>query len=727
MATIWSEKIFLQCAFFMAATQCFLSVSGLGSFRGPNPLICQATSCKETGKSITQNLDWSVQPCQDFYKFACGNYMASNDIVVGEQKTDLKAQIREEIRIKLRDSIERITPADPEFLQKLSGYYYTCINEEKINKNSLEEFIKVTSKLGGWPVLTNSWHNSNFDWKQLMFNFRMAGLPYTMFVNVRYMPEITGMLGNVIHMDEAVLEIPPGVLVKGLRSKGIKAYFDFMVNIASLFGVDRKQGRSQLIDTLHFEIELAKISLELNQKRYSSQTAHRATIRDLSKQCPSIDWLDYLTRILGPTKPLNLDDTVIILVPGYISKFCALMKRTRSETLANYAFWKALFSLVDHLNSDIRHATDVFYSEYTGQPIAPKFPRWKECVNLVRENMHLAAGALFVREHFDRENKKYAEDIIKSIRQSFRDILQEVSWMSPSTKKAAILKLDEMDSLIGYPGELLIDERLDSFYKNLVISSKSLLLNGLNMNYFETKLQHLRLRHKFSELEWTYEFGDATSVNAAYRQQDNTFMILAGILQGKYLSAANSQYMNFANIGSVIGHEMMHAFDELGHQFDHNGKLCNWWDCVSQKIFMKKTQCFIDQYNALGISNNIPVDGALSVGENIADNVGVKLAYLAYERWQNEHGQEPGHLKSGDKRSTNLNSKQLFWLSYANTFCSSNQEQEGQKRIPPGIYAPERLRVNVPLANSVEFARDFGCPAGSLMNPTSKCDVWKKP
>ncbi|KAJ8664917.1 hypothetical protein QAD02_006579 [Eretmocerus hayati] len=681
--------------------------------------ICDTEVCKETAATLLRNMDKTVNPCDDFYQFACGNYMKSFAIPNDKMKVNPVSQLEDQIDFQLRKSILEVTKKDLAVFQKLKILYESCSDEESIERKGNKEFQKLIKSFGGWPVLEKSWSDSKFDWKKLMYDFQKAGFSSVFFINVEFVAHSDSRNREEIHLKATSTALHPGILSEGLKNSKVKRYFDFMIDLATILGADYQHALEDLIGSLKFEIELAKINHEfLRVNRYGSEN-HRMTIKELQTLCPSIPWLEYITKILPLKGKLSSSTTITTIPTNIIKSYCELFLKTPKRALANYAFFHISVDSLPYLNSQLRMLKlsyeDIFEKrkdQKRGQP------RWRTCIEEVKTLMPVAVGALYIRKHFDRQDKAEVTKLVSYIERSVRATFKEVQWMHQKDQMAALDKINAMVSVIGYPGELLEDSEINNFYKKLAVqSNKSFLKTILSLNLFNVKLYENRLAEPFNIFHWSGISGHAAKVEAMYILSHNVFYIMAGFLQGIFFNPRNPKYINFAGVGSTVGHEMMHAFDGCESHLNEPGKYYrNCWDPTTVRKFHEKTECLVSQYDKLARSKNLQVNGLGSLRENIADNAGVKHAYHAYNQWVKDYGSD-ARLFGMEEYSP----KKLFWLAYANNYCEWSKPG---MQLVYGNYAPPQLRVNGPLINMREFSQEFNCPVGSFMNPPRKCSVW---
>ncbi|KAF5272969.1 hypothetical protein FQA39_LY18770 [Lamprigera yunnana] len=333
--------------------------------------------------------------------------------------------------------------------------------------------------------------------------------------------------------------------------------------------------------------------------------------------------------------------------------------------------------------------------------------------------MPLVVKSLYVKKYFDTNTNEQIKELIQNVRDEFMNSLQTVKWLDEQTRLHAIAKLDALDIYVGYQEDLIDDKIMESYYKNveLKVDYTGYLNAVLSINAFNQDLVYKRLG-PFNKTLWAYELWDGTQADTYYLLFQNQLVVPTGFLQHMVFDGNRPHYMNYAIIGMAIGYEITRCFDDEGRKFDEDGKFNNWWSNQSLLHFKKRAECIEKQYQRYIIPEiNRNVNGKLSVGENIADNAGLALSYLAYLRWIKRNGAEnplPG---------LNYTANQLFWISFAQFMCSYNSKDFLRSYLSTK-HIPSRFRVIGTLSNSESFAKDFNCPLNSTMNPKIKCKVW---
>ncbi|KAE8748157.1 hypothetical protein FOCC_FOCC005160 [Frankliniella occidentalis] len=675
--------------------------------RGPGPTpkpnepanqdVCLTEGCIHAASYLLKTMDLDVDPCDDFYQYACGNFIRTTNIPDDKTSITTFSKINDDLTEQLRNVIEEpMTSSDPMSFGVAKKLYKACMNKTLVEERGLTPTKEILQKLGGWPVLEKDWSEEKFDWKEAVYKFRKEGFSVDYIFDFSINIDLKNSTSRVIDIDQASLGLSREYLHKGLEDKLVKEYYKYQVDIAVIFGADRAVAEKDMLDVVNFEINMANISLPNEQRRNSTKLYNPMKISELQERYPSIPWKEYMEKILPASITLSDSEVIIVDVPEYFSKLEKLLAMTPKRTIANYLLWRACSSTLSYLHDSVRDRQLKFYTALSGR--TERESRWKECVDLASGSMSLSIGSLYVRRYFKEDSKRAALEMVNNIRQEMYKVLKSVPWMDDATRQAALEKAYSMTNHIAYPDELLDNSKLDKFYEGLEVNEDMYLESILNLTKFGTDYSFNRLRQKVNKTEWISHGRPAI---------------------GAFFSSDRPRYMNYGAIGFVIGHEITHGFDDQGRQFDKDGNLVDWWAKEVQKSYLEKARCIIEQYgNYTAKEVSLKLNGINTQGENIADNGGIKQAYRAYNTWVEANGPEPR------LPGLPLNPRQLFWVSAASSWCSKYRPEALRVRITTGYHSPGEFRVRGPMSNQEDFAKDFNCPVASSMHPTKKCEVW---
>jgi len=687
---------------------------------GRDQELCLTPGCIGAANMILQNMNHSVDPCDDFYQFACGGF--EERVVIPDDRSSRSqfAIIGDDLLQQLRHILE----AEPEagesrVFTMAKNVYKACMDLDKIEATGLGPLKDMLREMGGWPVLEGQdWNEDSFDWIQTVYTFRQHGYSTDYLIDFSIVTDSKNSSWRVIDIDQASLGMSREYLINGLEDDDVTSYYNYMVSVAVLLGADRDTAAKELKESLEFEISLAHASQAREKRRNATRLYNPMRIDELHTLAPMVPWVDYINNIL--TKDLlqvEADERVIVDEPGYLKNLTALLPKVKKRTIANYMFWRVASASLGYFTEDARKIQLDYRKNITGTKT--QTPRWRVCTSTASGSFSSPLGNMYVSKHFNEGAKHAMEEMVKDIRVEFKRILNEIDWMDEETRSRALEKLRTMKEYIGYPEEILVEKNLEDLYSSLEVGSESHFLNGINLSVWGTNYAWKKLREKVDKTDWK-RHGAPAVVNAFYSSIENSIQFPAGILQGNFFGSDRPAYMNYGGIGWVIGHEITHGFDDQGRQYDSVGNLKNWWKDATKDRFLDRSNCIIWQYgNYTAKSVNKTLNGVNTQGENIADNGGIKEAYRAYNSWVGRHGEE-GRLPGLEGYSQH----QMFWISAANTWCSKYRNKALEKRIKTGVHSPGMFRVQGPFSNSQEFAQDFQCAPGSRMNPVKKCEVW---
>ncbi|XP_022344016.2 neprilysin-like [Crassostrea virginica] len=682
--------------------------------------ICLTEECVKASARLLRGMRRDIDPCDDFFEYACGSWNKINVIPEDRSGYNTFAKLRDDLQVILKDLLEQpVSNEEPKATQKAKHLYRSCVNESMIDERGLDPVTTFLEELGGWPVTytqSKQWEPSKFNFIELLVKLKLYN--NKIFVDQWVSADDKNSDVNIIQLDQPELGMPSrDYYLRGVEDENVQIYEKFAIDVAMMFGADEAQARKDMREMVELEIELANITIPQDQRRDGEELYNRMTIKELHDKIPEFDWLGYL-KLIFEKVDIDIPETeeIVVYAPEYLSNMVQLVKKADKRLLANYMIWRIMMNRVTNLPLKYRNVRTEYYKKIYGSDTERS--RWRDCISYVNDNMGNAVGRLFVKDHFDAGAKEVALNMIHDIRAAFYDLLEEVTWLDQKTRTVAIEKADEMAEKIGYPPFILNDTALDESYNAVNYSSDT---------YFENVLDNIRsiswsnskkLREPVDKTKWSTT---PVVVNAFYSSTKNQIMFPAGILQPPFYSKGYPRSLNYGGIGMVIGHEITHGFDDRGRQFDKSGNLKQWWDDDVIAKFKDQAKCIIEQYGNYTVPEvGINLNGVQTQGENIADNGGLKEAYRAYEKWENKQEREPDRLPG----LSNLSNKQLFFLNFAQVWCGTMRPEAVINRIRTTLHSPGKFRVIGTLQNMPEFAEVFNCPAESYMNPVKKCRIW---
>nr|XP_061811873.1 endothelin-converting enzyme 2-like isoform X1 [Nerophis lumbriciformis] len=673
--------------------------------------LCLSEACVTVASQMVEAMDRGADPCRDFYQFACGGWMRKNPLPDGRSRWSTFNSIWEQNQALLKHLLENATfNGTSEAEKKTQSYYLSCLNTQKIQELGAQPLVDLIAKVGGWN-LTGPWDKDNF-----MEVLKAVSGPYHAqpFFSVGVSTDPKNSNSNVIQVDQAGLFLPSRdyYLNKTANEKVLLAYLDYMVELGSLLGGSPASTPVQMRQLLDFETQLANITVPQDQRRDEEKIYHKVTIAELQALAPAVDWLDLLSSCLSPLE-LNDSEAVVLYAKEYLQQVSQLINKTDNSLLNNYMMWTLVQKNVASLDQRFENAQDKLLESLYGTKKSCT-PRWQTCIGNTDDTLGFALGALFVKATFDKHSKDIAEEMIEEIRAAFKRALERLDWMDDDTRRAAKEKADSIYDMIGFPEFILDPKELDDVYDGYEVSEESFFQNMLNFYNFSSRVMADQLRKTPNKDQWSMT---PPTVNAYYMPTKNGIVFPAGILQAPFYARDHPKALNFGGIGVVMGHELTHAFDDQGREYDKEGNLKPWWRNSSVDAFRQRTECMVEQYDSYAV-NSERVNGKQTLGENIADNGGLKAAYNAYQMWIRKNGEE--------KRlpAVNLTNEQLFFVGFAQVWCSVRTPESAHEGLVTDPHSPPRYRVIGTLSNSAEFSRHFGCPVGTPMNTGRRCEVW---
>uniref|UniRef100_A0A672UYU4 endothelin-converting enzyme 1 n=1 Tax=Strigops habroptila TaxID=2489341 RepID=A0A672UYU4_STRHB len=680
---------------------------GMPSLPDPSHSTCLTDACVRVASKILEALDVEADPCQDFYQYSCGGWIKRNPLPNGRSKWSTFNSIWDQNQAIMKHLLENTTfNSSSEAERKTQRYYLSCLKEQRIEELGSQPLVELIDKIGGWNI-TGSWNQTSF-----MEVLKMVSGTYraTPFFTVYVGPDSKSSNSNVIQVDQSGLFLPSRdyYLNKTANERVLAAYLEYMVELGTLLGGLPEPTRLQMQQVLDFETQLANITVPQAERRDDEKIYHKMSIAELQVLAPTIDWMDYLSYALAP---LELADTEPVVVYGdtYLQQVSDLINSTDRSVLNNYLIWNLVQKTASSLDQRFETAQERLLETLYGTRKSCT-PRWQTCISNTDDTLGFALGSLFVKATFDRDSK----EMISEIRAAFEVSLDQLDWMDEATRQAAKEKADAIYDMIGFPDFILDNKELDDVYDGYEVSEDSFFQNMLNFYNFSAKVMADQLRKPPNRDQWSMT---PQTVNAYYLPTKNGIVFPAGILQAPFYARNHPKALNFGGIGVVMGHELTHAFDDQGREYDKEGNLRPWWQNSSLEAFKNRTACITEQYSHYTVHRE-KVNGRQTLGENIADNGGLKAAYNAYKSWLQKNGEE--------KRlpALELTNHQLFFVGFAQVWCSIRTPESSHEGLVTDPHSPDKYRVIGTLSNSRDFVEHFGCPLGSPMNPGKHCEVW---
>jgi putative endopeptidase len=653
-------------------------------------------SIEDVSVSVERSLDRSADPCSDFYRFACGGWLDQVQLPADEnQWVRSFSVIHERNRELLQELIEgaAANPGNDPDRRKVGDFYGSCMDEAAVEKAGL-------SPVAPWLAKIDAARDRD---ALFVLSGELQTLNAAPFFDIEVFADLKDPNTTVAHLSQGGLGLPERdyYLATDAQKKALRAaYVTHVEKMLVISGLSGAAARKEAAAILAFETALARASRPVEQMRDVQKLHHRLDAAGLGKLASRLPWERYF-------KALSRDEVgaINVMTPEFFPALQRELGKTSIPTLKAYLRYQLLSSTAGLLDN----ATYGEYFDFEGRTLAGQQepqPRWKRCIAATEQAMGEAIGRLYVQERFAGDSKTIATRMIGQIADAFAASLPELAWMDEPTRQAALVKKGTLAWKIGFP-----DEPRD--YSKLAIARGSHFSNAVAARQFEAARQLSQVGKPVDRKEWSM---NAQTVNAGYNPLQNAFTYPAGILQPPFFHKDFPLAMNLGGMGFVMGHELTHGFDDQGSKFDSKGSMTDWWAPESVKGFEERTACIEKQYGAYEIEPGVKVNGKLTLGENIADNGGLKQAWNVLQQRQKERGEGP--------TVAGFSEDQLFFIAAAQVWCAEATKEAERLQVQTDPHSPSKFRVQGPMVNHPGFAGAFSCAAGTPMNPVAKCEVW---
>ena len=640
-------------------------------------------------------MDRSVDPCEDFYEYACGGWRQSNPIPADQSGWSVYAKLHQDNLAFLRRILESLPPgaSRTESEQRIGDYYAACMDVSALNRASDAPVL---------PMLARVRRVMRFGHLGSLIGDMHAGMGGHALFQFEAAQAFSDATKVIPYVEAGGLGLPDRDYYVENDERSQRMRSDYHAHIAKIFVLSGDAPAAAIRHAnavMRIETRLAKASLRRVDLRDPRKLDHPMSVPDLHRLAPHFQWTDYLdARGLGSVQKINVTE------PKFVKEVDRVISTLPPEEVEAYLRWHVLHAAAPHLSAAFRTENFSFYGRILRGQQEEK-PRWKTCVALVDHQLGDALGREFVARVFSSEQKQATLRMTQQIEEEMRRDIAGLDWMSPVTKKEALRKLDAVVNKIGYPDRWRDYSRLqvqpDDFFGNLDRSMR-----------FESARQMAKVGQPVDRSEWMMT---PPTVNAYYDPQMNDINFPAGVLQPPLYDAALDDAPNYGDTGGTIGHELTHGFDDEGRRFDAKGNLRDWWSAEDAKAFESRAQCVVDQYAQYVVVDDIHINSQLTLGEDVADLGGLMLAYNA---WKAETGRKALQPIEG------FTPDQRFFIGYAQWACENTRPESERLQAKTDPHSPGRYRVNGLVVNMPEFERAFACHRGQAMVRENRCRVW---
>jgi len=660
--------------------------------------FAQSSPEKQSEVFNIDTMDKTLDPCVDFYQYACGNWLKKAEIPADQPRWGSFTELHERNTANLRAILEKASEDNPKrdaIDQKIGDYYEACMDEKAADakgleplKPELDRIAEVKDKNG----LIDAIAHVHLIGPNPLFNFYSS-------------PDLHNADQVIAFIDQGGLSMPDrDYYLKDTPDKvEVRKHFtEYVTKVFTLAGQSEKDAAESADTVLRIETVLAKNSMERALRRDPKNRDHKMSVSDAAALAPNFE----LTRFFEDSDTPKISELNVVN-PDFFKQVNGLLDSEPLQAWKTYVTWHLLDVAAPWLSKPFVDANFEMRKALTGQPEIQA--RWKRCVNSTDEALGEALGQRYVEQYFSPESKQRMLKMVDALESALSEDIQGLPWMSVETKKQAEIKLQAIRNKIGYP-----DKWRD--YSKLTIERGDLMGNFLRANEFEAKRDINKIGKPLDRNEWGMT---PPTVNAYYNGSYNEIVFPAGILQPPFFDPNSDEAVNFGAIGLVIGHELTHGFDDQGRKYDPKGNLRDWWTAQDGKEFEKRASCVADEYAGFVAVDDMHLNGRLTLGENTADNGGARVALMALE-----------HMIASDPKGPEAQTidgytpEQRFFLGFGRVWCEKQRAEYARMRVSVDPHSPGKYRVDGVVENMPEFQKAWSCKAGQPMVSANACRVW---
>jgi endothelin-converting enzyme/putative endopeptidase len=674
----------------IAAPIAFLMALNDGRVRAQD--VTAQVMVSRSGIDLTA-LDRTADPCEDFYQFTCGGWTANHPAPPDQPRYGRFEELQDRNNAILRDILDEASrPGSAPDLRKVGAYYSSCMAESAIDTKGNAPLAPDLSRVAAIkekaeiPAAVGHMHTVGMSG---FFGFGAA-------------PDFKDATQYMLIFGQGGLGLPDRDYYLKDDASSVKlrtAYEQHVSRMLQLGGDTPAAAAEGAKKVLEIETTLAKNALDRVSRRNPTNIYHKMSRDEVKRLMPNFNMSQYLERAeAAPGDSANVSE------PEFLKAVDQVIASTPLPDLKTYLRWHVIHSNAAMLPKRfVDEAFDFYEKTLTGAK--EQRPRWKRCVEATDSDLGEALGKIYVERTFGSEGKARTLQMVEAIEGALGTDIKEISWMSDETKKAAEAKLRAVANKIGYP-----DRWRD--YSTLRIAAGDAYGNSQRANAFAYRRQMAKIGKPVDKSEWLMT---PPTVNAYYNPLENNINFPAGILQPPFFNKGADEAVNFGAAGAVVGHELTHGFDDQGRRFDAQGNLREWWTPADGKNFEERATCVANQYGNYTAVADVKLNGRLTLGENVADNGGVRLAWMALMEM----------LKSKSLGTVDgLTAEQRFFVGWGQMWCENRSDEVARLHAQTNPHSPGRYRTNGVVSNMPEFAKAFACPANAKMVQQPACRVW---
>jgi putative endopeptidase len=643
------------------------------------------------------SMDRSVDPCTDFYRYSCGNWIKKNPIPPDQARWNVYSKLEEENQRFLWGILEqasRTTAGRSQVETEIGDYFYACMDERSVESAGAAPLqawlneIAALKSIRDLPAFAARAQAAIFG-NNMLFDIG-SGQDYGDSTRVIAFASAGGL-----GLPDRDYYVKTDAKSEQIRQR----YLQHVHDMLELLGEPSALANTHAQTVMEIETALASASLTRVDRRDPRKLFHRLKLRQLQALTPSFRWSAYFASA-------SMNDVPVINVtePAFFEKLQTLLKTRDLEDWKTYLRWHLVHAEAPYLSSSFANTNFDFYQKYL-RGVEVIQPRWKRCVRQVDRDLGEALGQVFVQKTFGSDTKARVLKMTNEIEAAMQSEIEQLPWMGDATKRRALEKLHAIANKIGYP-----DRWRD--YSSIKILRDDYFGNVERATIFEFRRQLAKIGKPVDRNEWQMT---PPTVNAYYDPQMNDINFPAGVLQPPLYDPKLDDAPNYGNTGATIGHELTHGFDDEGRQFDAKGDLKDWWTMKDAQEFAARAKCVSNQYSQFTIIDDIKINGQLTLGEDVADLGGTFLAYLAWKGATKNQNLQPADGLTPDQR---------FFVGMAQWACGDERSENKRLNAITNPHSPDEFRINGVVSNMPEFGTAFACRAGQPMVRAAPCRVW---